>query len=182
MIREFVGRRGGSLLMMGGRRGLTDGGWGATSVAEVLPVRLPMLDGPSFVREPAKAKLTALGRTSAVTRLDADDKKNAELVGQHAGARGLPARRRSSSPAPSRCSRPISPARTEPLLVHQRYGLGNVYVLATGGTWRWQMQLPHEDQRHETFWRQLLQAARDDARRSRSRSRRSACSTATRAR
>ena len=27
-----------------------------------------------------------------------------------------------------------------------------------GGTWRWQMQLPHEDQRHETFWRQLLQA------------------------
>jgi hypothetical protein len=48
---------------------------------------------------------------------------------------------------------------TEPLLVHQRYGLGNVYVLATGGTWRWQMQLPHEDQRHETFWRQFLQAA-----------------------
>jgi hypothetical protein len=36
--------------------------------------------------------------------------------------------------------------------------LGNSYVLATGGTWRWQMQLPHEDQRHETFWRQLLQA------------------------
>ena len=49
--------------------------------------------------------------------------------------------------------------RTQPLLVHQRYGLGNAYVLATGGTWRWQMQLPHEDQRHETFWRQFLQAA-----------------------
>jgi hypothetical protein len=45
------------------------------------------------------------------------------------------------------------------LLVAQRYGLGHAYVLATGGTWRWQMQLPHEDQRHETFWRQLLQAA-----------------------
>ena len=29
MIREFVSRRGGSLLMLGGRRGLTDGGWGA---------------------------------------------------------------------------------------------------------------------------------------------------------
>ena len=48
--------------------------------------------------------------------------------------------------------------KTEPLLVHQRYGLGNSYILATGGTWRWQMLLPHEDQRHETFWRQLLQA------------------------
>ncbi len=29
MIREFVSRRGGSLLMLGGRRGITDGGWGA---------------------------------------------------------------------------------------------------------------------------------------------------------
>jgi hypothetical protein len=47
---------------------------------------------------------------------------------------------------------------TEPLLLHQRYGLGNSYILATGGTWRWQMLLPHEDQRHEIFWRQLLQA------------------------
>jgi hypothetical protein len=49
--------------------------------------------------------------------------------------------------------------RTAPLLVEQHYGLGHSYVLATGGTWRWQMQLPHEDQKHETFWRQLLQAA-----------------------
>ena len=76
MIREFVSRRGGSLLMLGGRRGLTDGGWGATSVAEVLPVRLPELDGPSFVREPAKAVLAPAGRTSALTRLAADDEAN----------------------------------------------------------------------------------------------------------
>ena len=41
--------------------------------------------------------------------------------------------------------------------MHERYGLGNSYILATGGTWRWQMLLPHEDQRHETFWRQFLQ-------------------------
>ena len=48
MIREFVSRRGGSLLMLGGRRGLADGGWGATSVAEVLPARLPMLGRPKL--------------------------------------------------------------------------------------------------------------------------------------
>lgn len=46
----------------------------------------------------------------------------------------------------------------QPLLVHQRFGLGNAYVLATGGTWRWQMQMPSEDQSHETFWRQILAA------------------------
>ena len=158
MIREFVSRRGGSLLMMGGRRGLTDGGWGPTSVAEVLPVRLPELDGPSFVREPAKALLTAAGRTSALTRLAADDEANETAwngLPELADFQTLGALK----PGAERLLDAQFAGRTEPLLVEQRYGLGHAYVLATGGTWRWQMQLPHEDQRHETFWRQLLQAA-----------------------
>jgi uncharacterized membrane protein len=158
MIREFVSRRGGSLLMLGGRRGITDGGWGATSVAEVLPVRLPELDGPSFVREPAKAVLAPAGRTSAMTRLEANDEANeaswAELP-ELADFQTLGERK----PGAETLLEAEFGGRTEPLLVHQRYGLGNAYVLATGGTWRWQMQLPHEDQRHETFWRQFLQAA-----------------------
>jgi uncharacterized membrane protein len=158
MIREFVSRRGGSLLMLGGRRGITDGGWGPTSVAEVLPVRLPELDGPSFVREPAKAVLAPAGRTSAMTRLEADDRANeaswAELP-ELADFQTLGERK----PGAEILLEAEFGGRTEPLLVHQRYGLGNAYVLATGGTWRWQMQLPHEDQRHETFWRQFLQAA-----------------------
>src|SRR5262249_55279372 len=84
MIREFVSRRGGSLLMLGGRRGLADGGWGATSVAEVLPAELPVPEGPTFFRAnsedtAAKAHLTELGRTSALTRLDSDDAVNAKL-------------------------------------------------------------------------------------------------------
>jgi uncharacterized membrane protein len=158
MIREFVSRRGGSLLMLGGRRGITDGGWGPTSVAEVLPVRLPELDAPSFVREPAQAMLAPSGLLSAMTRLEADDEAN------QAAWEGLP------SLADFQTLGELKPGAetllearfggdTRPLLVHQRYGAGNAYVLATGGTWRWQMQLPHQDQRHETFWRQFLQAA-----------------------
>ena len=158
MIREFVSRRGGTLLMLGGRRGLTDGGWGPTSVAEVLPVRLPELEGPSFIREPAKAMLAPLGLTSAMTRLEADDEAN------KAAWEGLPDLADFQTvgelkPGAETLLEARFMGKTEPLLVHQRYGLGNVYVLATGGTWRWQMQLPHEDQRHETFWRQFLQAA-----------------------
>ncbi len=158
MIREFVSRRGGSLLMLGGRRGITDGGWGPTSVAEVLPVRLPELDGPSFVRSPAKAVLAAAGRTSAMTRLEADAEANEAswaALPELADFQTLGERK----PGAEILLEAQFDGRTEPLLVHQRYGLGNAYVLATGGTWRWQMQLPHEDQRHETFWRQFLQAA-----------------------
>jgi uncharacterized membrane protein len=158
LIREFVSRRGGSLLMLGGRRGLTDGGWGPTSVAEVLPVRLPELDGPSFVRAPAKAVLAPAGRTSAMTRLEADDEANVAswaALPDLADFQTLGERK----PGAETLLEAEFDGGTEPLLVHQRYGLGNAYVLATGGTWRWQMQLPHEDQRHETFWRQFLQAA-----------------------
>jgi len=158
MIRDFVSRRGGSLLMLGGRRSLTDGGWGATSVAELLPVRLPELDGPSFVRESAKAILAPAGLTSAITRLEPNDEAN------RAAWEGLPDLADFQTlgelkPGAETLLEARFAGNTAPLLVQQRYGLGNVYVLATGGTWRWQMQLPHEDLRHETFWRQFLQAA-----------------------
>ena len=43
-----------------------------------------------------------------------------------------------------------------PLLVTQAYGRGRVALLATGGTWRWQMAQDARDQSHELFWRQLL--------------------------
>jgi uncharacterized membrane protein len=157
MIRDFVSLRGGSLLMLGGRRGLADGGWGNTVVADALPARLPEIDAPSFMREPAAVILTREGEESAITRLDAEPAQNLEqwrgmpeigdfqyLDGVKAGASVL-------------LEAEIQ-GRREPLLVHQRYGAGSVYILASGGTWRWQMQLPSEDQRHETFWRQLLQA------------------------
>src|SRR3989441_11132643 len=41
MIQDFVGKRGGGLLMLGGRRSFEEGGWGGTPVGEVLPVVLP---------------------------------------------------------------------------------------------------------------------------------------------
>jgi len=157
MIREFVSRRGGSLLMLGGRRGLADGGWGATAVAEVLPARLPEIDAPSFMRYPAKAVLTPEGRRALLTRLDADDAANAALWDELPELADIQYLDEPKAGATVLLEAEIQGS-AAPLLLHQRFGLGNAYILATGGTWRWQMQLPHEDQRHETFWRQLLQA------------------------
>jgi hypothetical protein len=44
----------------------------------------------------------------------------------------------------------------EPLLVWQRYGQGQSYVIGSSGTWRWQMGLPADDPSHERFWQQFL--------------------------
>ena len=42
------------------------------------------------------------------------------------------------------------------MLVTQNYGRGRTAVLATSGTWRWQMSMPLGDTSHEMFWQQLL--------------------------
>ena len=46
--------------------------------------------------------------------------------------------------------------RVMPLLVTQNYGHGKTAVLATSGTWRWQMSSPLDDPSHDLFWQQLL--------------------------
>src|SRR5271166_2921024 len=41
LIREFVDRRGGGLLLLGGQFALADGGWNATNLTDLLPTTLP---------------------------------------------------------------------------------------------------------------------------------------------
>jgi hypothetical protein len=42
------------------------------------------------------------------------------------------------------------------LLATQNYGHGRTAVMATSGTWRWQMSQPLGDPAHDLFWQQLL--------------------------
>ena len=75
LLREFVDRRGGGLLFLGGRFSLSDGGWGGSSLADLLPTILPNSRN-TFHRDPATAELTAAGSDSPITRLMDDPAKN----------------------------------------------------------------------------------------------------------
>ncbi len=46
--------------------------------------------------------------------------------------------------------------RKMPMLITENYGRGRTAVLATSGTWRWQMASRSAIRRHDAFWRQLL--------------------------
>src|ERR1700675_3984299 len=46
--------------------------------------------------------------------------------------------------------------RRMPMLVTEQFGRGRSAVLATSGTWRWQMSLPLADPSFSVFWQQLL--------------------------
>jgi uncharacterized membrane protein len=154
LIRQFVDRRGGGLLMLAGRFALADGGWSGSPVAQALPVVLPD-HNKTFHRLPATVELTAAGKQSLICRLTDDPNANAErwkklpylMDYQEAGT---------PKPGAVVLADLKADGRELPLLITQNYGLGRVAVMATSGTWRWQMSLPAGDPTHTMFWQQLL--------------------------
>jgi uncharacterized membrane protein len=157
LLTQFIDRRGGSVLMLAGRYGLSAGGWQNTALAQTLPVRLPSNSSNAFVQRTARAALTSYGADSSITRLDADEKRNAERW------RNLPPIADYQNlgrlkPGAIVLLDAASEKGRAPLLAWQHYGRGAAFVLGTASTLRWQMRLAPEDQSHETFWRQLLHA------------------------
>jgi uncharacterized membrane protein len=154
LLREFVDKRGGGVLFLGGRFALSDGGWGASSVTELVPTFLPSGKN-TFHRDPATAQLTVAGAESAVTRLVDDPAKNVErwkklpymMDYQEAGT---------PKPGATVLAEMNAGRGKLPLLVTQNYGRGRTAVMATSGTWRWQMNQAVGDPTHDLFWQQLL--------------------------
>jgi uncharacterized membrane protein len=154
LLREYVDRRGGGILFLGGSSSLSDGGWGASSMNELLPTFLPS-GNHNFRRDPATVELTAAGIDSPITRLLEDPEKNAQRWRK---LTYLADYQDSGSPKPGATELVDMHAgrRTLPMLVTQNYGNGRTAVLATGGTWRWQMSEALGDPSHDLFWQQLL--------------------------
>src|SRR5690606_22655685 len=144
---------GGSLMMLAGLSGLGLGGWGESVVSEVLPSRLSLQDA-EFIRTKVPVVLTDSGRTAPMLKFSDSEAENSKLwseLPEVADFQNLGPLR----PAATTLLEVNVDGRNQPLLVSQPYGRGHSFILATGGTWRWQMSLPLEDMRHETFWRQL---------------------------
>ena len=154
LLREYVDRRGGGILFLGGRSSLSDGGWAASTLNEVLPTFLPT-GRNNFRRNPATVELTQAGVDSPITRLLDDPEKNAQrwkkltYLADYEDA-GAP------KPGATVLASLNAGRRKLPLLVTQSYGHGRTAVLATGGTWRWQMSEALGDPSHDLFWHQLL--------------------------
>jgi uncharacterized membrane protein len=154
MIRDFADRRGGGVMFLAGRFALSDGGYANTPMAEMMPLRL--LPEKSFSRNFATVSLTDAGRASTILRLmdksednDARWKKMPQIANY--AAMGAP-----KPGAVVLMNVGEAGKRTTPLLAIENYGHGRTAVLATSGTWRWQMLQDHTDMTHETFWQQLL--------------------------
>jgi uncharacterized membrane protein len=163
LIREFVDRRGGGLLLLGGEFALADGGWNASKLPDLFPTTLP-LQAATFHREAdprngtahTTAELAPAGVDSIITRLvddpaanDAKWKKLPYLMDYEDP--GTP------KPGAAVLAYMIPPdGRKLPLLTTENFGHGRTAIMATGGSWRWQMSSPLGDTAHDLFWQQLL--------------------------
>ncbi len=163
IIREFVDRRGGGLLLLGGQFSLADGGWNASNLTDLLPTVLPTQAG-TFHREVdpmtgtthTTAELAPAGVDSIITRLVDDPAANA------AKWKKLPYLMDYEDPGTPKpgaavLANMITPeGRKLPLLITESFGHGRTAIMATGGSWRWQMSSPLGDTAHDLFWQQLL--------------------------
>jgi uncharacterized membrane protein len=159
MIADFVSRRGGSVLFLGGHSSFAEGGWSGTSVEEVMPVILgPPQRGPDGYFTEVKVAPTPAGLAHPAVQLDAE----LEEVGER--WQGLPrvtAVNRLDAIRPGATSL-LTGERTEGgqqvVLAFQRYGRGKSIALTVQDSWLWQMHadVPLEDQSHEALWKQML--------------------------
>jgi uncharacterized membrane protein len=157
LLKQFVDRRGGGVLFLGGKDSLSDGGWGKSVMAEAMPTVLPDKKN-AFVRLGATVQLTSAGRDSLITRIEEDPDKNVERW------KKLPYIMNFEDPGQPKAGAVVLAEAVPmggggariPLLTVQNYGRGRTAIFATGGSWRWQMLQPVADKSHEMFYQQLL--------------------------
>ncbi|HEV3061879.1 MAG TPA: hypothetical protein VGY48_26760 [Vicinamibacterales bacterium] len=182
MTAEFVGERGGGLLVMGGRS-FAQRGLSGTPLEEVLPVELTDRRGGLSATSPT-SPASGAARTAPTTASSLKIITNNEIATHNkmsltSDGETHPIMRFGSSPDDTRqvwaklpalaASAPLGAPRPGakvlalttapgggvfPVVAVQRYGQGRSMIFAGEASWRWKMMLASSDRTYEVFWRQ----------------------------
>jgi uncharacterized membrane protein len=160
MIADFVDRRGGGLLMLGGPRSFGEGGYGGTPVADALPL---LIDPRTRASDPAPlARLriapTKQGQGHAATQIAPTEAASLARWAQLPLVTAVNAPLSAKPGATVLLNGTDESGRSRIVLASQPYGRGKGIALTVQDTWQWQMHasIPVEDQTHENFWRQMM--------------------------
>src|SRR5687767_3882487 len=126
MIADFVDRRGGGLLVLGGARSLGEGGYGGTPVADALPL---LIDPRTRASDPAslarlKIAPTRAGQGHAVAQIAASESASAARWPQLPQVTSLNAPRRLKPAATALLTGTDERGRTHVVLSSHQYGRG----------------------------------------------------------
>jgi uncharacterized membrane protein len=157
MIADFVSKRGGGLLMLGGRRAFAEGGWGGTPVGEVLPVVLENAN-PKYFSELFQAKPTRAGATFPVLQIAGDEKASAAKWSDMPEISSVNPVQHVKPGATVLLTGADARRQEQIVLAYQRYGRGKAIALPIQDSWQWKMgvKVPVTDTTHAMFWRRLV--------------------------
>jgi uncharacterized membrane protein len=160
MMADFVDRRGGGLLALGGRRAFSEGDYAGTPLADVLPVEL---SGAAQDPEAAAAmrltvRPTRAGALHPVLQLAGDEAASAARWRELPQLSSVNRITALKSGATSLLSGTPDGGAEQIVLAWQRFGRGKALALGAQDTWLWQMHasIGVDDLTHETLWRQWL--------------------------
>jgi len=156
LLQQFVSRRGGGLLMLGGKEAFGEGGYGRTPVGDMLPVYLDR-NLSAATPDSYRLRLTREGWLQPWVRLRANEQDETKRL------TGMPPfktvnRIDSIKPGASVLAEvEMERGAVKPALVVQPFGRGRVAALTIADMWRWQIKRddPKENDLDKA-WRQTV--------------------------
>jgi len=156
MLADFVNKRGGGLLMLGGRRAFAEGGWGGTPVGEVLPVVIENANAKYFSELPARP--TRAGATFPVTQVAGDERASSAKWNDLPPVSSVNSVRQAKPGATVLLTGVDNRKQDQIVLAYQRYGRGKAIAMPIQDSWLWRMdaKIAVTDTTHAMFWRRLI--------------------------
>jgi uncharacterized membrane protein len=156
LLQQFVSRRGGGLLMLGGNHSFGEGGYQRTAVGDMLPVYLDRGD-PTAAGEGYRLLLTREGWLQPWVRTrtnESDESKRLASMPDFKSLNNVQA----IKPGASVLAKVTGGDGKEfPALVVQPFGRGRTASLLIGDLWRWQLKRSdHAESDLEKSWRQTV--------------------------
>lgn len=166
-LERYVGQRGGTLVLLAGKRYLPMGYLAAASAAtDPLAKMLPVTEAQPIQPEAGfNLGLTPDGQLAPFLQLDAPQDANrkrfAEFPRHFWGLVGKAKPGATVLAVPEDAKATVSKAGTDRgVFVQQNYGFGRVLFLGVDSTWRWRYRVG--DQHHHRFWGQVVRWAAAD--------------------
>ena len=158
MLADFVSKRGGGLVMLGGRRAFAEGGWAGTPVGDVLPVVMDAAARPAASFSMLSAKPTRAGLLFPVTQIAETEEASATKWDSMPQVSTVNPIHAVKPGATTLLSGTDSRRQEQVVLAYQRYGRGKALALPIQDSWLWKMdaKVPVTDTTHALFWRRLV--------------------------
>jgi uncharacterized membrane protein len=163
-LADFVSRRGGALVTMGGRSVYAGGQYQDSALSRLLPFEIPATSKPDIPKRfRVNPTPVALGHPAMLLEPAAQANREAwfdlpELDGCNRVGKVKPS-------ATLLATREVKDEGVFPVMAMQNVGKGMVFSLTADTTWRWEMQRPEEgEDYYRRFWGNVIRAVAPDPR------------------